>query len=133
MLDRIAKLIRGHLKDRTPDERKAELKQLLLLVASGKDIEVLPKRSNRLGRPVDCPYGIFKTTADCARFIYQNRKEDFFNKYPGIPVSAYTEKAAALPDNNEEKHYTYCAIVQLCRSKKYPDWNFLERRIKVVD
>jgi hypothetical protein len=114
----------------TPIERKDIINNLLTLVVSA-EYKDAKKRPNRQGNPLECPFGIFRSRADCTRYIESHHCAEFLKKYPGFKTTAYTERVAQIKDNSPERHYIYWAIYTMCVSSNYPEWNFLEVKDKI--
>lgn len=133
-MDDIILYLRNYLKNIPADVRKEAIKELILKAANIEKDLPLPKRPNCKGTPIDCPYGIFRSRTECAAFIYDNHCIEFLEKYKGFKVPLYTKKVATgWKDNTPERHYIYWTVVTLCKSKKYPKWNFLNMAPKEID
>lgn len=125
----IAKMLKEVLSPLSANERRNIFDQLLTLIVS-TEFKDVHRRANRQGNPLECPYGIFRSRADCTRHIEANHLDEFLKKYDGFKTPAYTERISQIKDNNKNRHYIYWAIYSMCIDKKYPDWNFLEVKDK---
>jgi len=125
-----AKLFRESMISMSEKERYEVLNEFLDMVRFPKDVNLPPKRSNREGTPVECPYGIFVSHAAAARFIYENHKTEYLKKYTGFKIPPYSKRSEAMDGNTPELHYIYHSLKKMCRDKNYSDWYILEYKIK---
>ena len=126
-----ARLVRESIAPLDAAGRQKMLKEFLAMIASTEHIEMPVQRPNRHGNPVDCPYGIFRSRAECTRFILEHHKTEFLEKYKGFKVAAYSTRVAAIPGNSPEQHYIHWCIAKMCNDFNYSEWTYLVNKIKI--
>jgi hypothetical protein len=132
MSDKLVGYIKHYISGLDDNTKKDAIKNILIKASMSSDQHAPIKRANRNGNPLECPYGIFKSRADATRFILENHKEEFLEKFKGFKVPEFTNRLHRV-NNSPEQHYIYWSIVTMCRSAKYPAWNFLEIKLKELD